>query len=170
MWIGAIRLDVRTKDQTFAGTDSLVQAKFIRDGAVLRVLNLDYPAENDHEQGAERNYDYIGATRLPRMNDQTPSLPDGIGQDPMPYPSYGIEFSNGLHGHLKLQLKIGNDDMWIKDNVDLYVLQIRQKATSFDTLDWQEDSDWTYVGTWGQDVAMSTDSGEGTTTWNLNLT
>jgi hypothetical protein len=49
MWIGSIRLIVETKDAPFAGTDSLVQATILRDGTELRVLNLDYPTENDLE-------------------------------------------------------------------------------------------------------------------------
>jgi hypothetical protein len=170
VWIGAIRLIVETKDAPYAGTDSLVQATVLRDGTELRVLNLDYPSEDDLERGAIRNYDYIGPTKLPRRNDQTPSLPDGIGQSPMPYPGYGFEFSSGLHGHLIIRLRIRGDDLWIKDNVDLFVRQIRQKATSFDTLAWIEDSDWTYVASWGQDAPMSTDSSEGYTYWNLRLT
>jgi hypothetical protein len=169
MWIGAIRLIVETKDAPDAGTDSLVQATISRDGNELRVLNLDYSTENDLERGAIRNYDYGGPTRLPRRNDRTPELPPGIGQNPMPYPGYGFEFSRGLNGHLQIRLRIRNDDMWIKDNVDLYVRFIRQRATSFDTLAWQEDADWTYIATWSQDVAMSTDSSEGFTTWTLNL-
>ena len=169
MWIGAIRLVVETKDAPNAGTDSLVQATVIRDGNDLRVLNLDYPTEDDLERGAIRNYDYIGPTRLPRRNDQTPELPPGIGQTPMPYPGYGFEFSHGLNGHLVMRLRINGDDMWIKDNVDLYVRFIRQKATSFDTLAWIEDSDWSYIASWGRDVAMSTDGSEGVTTWNLLL-
>jgi hypothetical protein len=115
MWIGAIRLTVQTKDVRFAGTDSLVQATVIRDGNDLRVLNLDYPAENDLEPGAIRNYDYSGPTKLPRRNDMTPPLPDGIGRTPMPYPGYGFEFSNGLPGHLRVRLHINGDDMWIMD-------------------------------------------------------
>ena len=170
MWIGSIRLTVQTKDAAYAGTDSLVQAGVIRDGSELRLLNLDYPTENDLERGAIRNYDYIGPTRLPRKNDKTPQLPDGIGQSPMPYPGYGFEFSNGLYGHLTLRLRINGDDMWIKDNVDLYVRYIREKATSFDTLAWIEDTDWTYIASWGKDVKMSTDSDEGYTTWSLILT
>ena len=169
MWIGAIRLVVQTKNAPFAGTDSLVQASVARDGAVLRVLNLDYPAEDDLEAGAIRAYDYIGPTKLPRRNDQTPELPPGIGRNPMPYPGYGLEFSNGLSGHLRLRLEIRGDDMWIKDNVDLYVIYIRQKATSFDTVDWVEDPNWSYVASWSQDAAMSTDSGEGTSSWTLVL-
>jgi hypothetical protein len=169
MWIGAIRLIVETEDAPAAGTDSLVQATVIRDGTTLRVLNLDYPSEDDLERGAIRNYDYIGPTKLPRRNDQTPELPPGVGQIPMPYPGYGFEFSNGLSGHLRLQLRIRGDDMWIKDNVDLYVRFIRNRATSFDTLAWIEDADWTYIASWTRDVAMSTDSSEGVTTWNLIL-
>jgi len=169
MWIGAIRLVVATEDAPNAGTDSLVQATILRDGSELRVLNLDYPAEDDLERGAIRNYDYSGPTKLPRRNDQTPELPPGIGRIPMPYPGYGFELSHGLNGHLGIRLQIRGDDMWIKDNVDLYVRFIRQRATSFDTLDWQEDANWTYIASWSQDVAMSTDSSEGFTTWTLNL-
>lgn len=169
MWIGSIRLIVETKDAPDAGTDSLTQATIMRDGSELRALRLDYPHEDDLERGTIRNYDYIGPTKLPRKNDKTPELPPGIGRIPMPYPGYGFEFSNGLNGHLKIQLRIRDDDMWIKDNIDLYVRLIRQRATSFDTLDWQEDANWTYISSWTQDVAMSTDSSEGHTTWNLIL-
>jgi hypothetical protein len=169
MWIGAIRLIVETVDSPNAGTDSLVQTSVLRDGAELRVLNLDYPTEDDLERGAIRNYDYSGPTKLPRRNDRTPELPPGIGQTPMPYPGYGFEFSSGLNGHLMLRLRIRGDDMWIKDSVDLYVRFIRNKATSFDTLAWTEDRDWTYIASWTRDVAMSTDANEGSTTWTLQL-
>ena len=170
MWIGAIRLVVQTKDApSWAGTDNLVQATMVRDNNDLRVLNLDYPTEDDLEPGAIRNYDYSGPTKLPRSNDKTPELPPGIGQSPMPYPGYGFEFSNGLNGHLKIRLRIRGDDLWIKDNVDLYLKSIRQRATSFDTVDWLEDPDWSYVATWSQDVILSTDSSEGVTTWTLVL-
>lgn len=169
MWMGSIRLTVQTEDAPYAGTDSLVQANVLRDGSQLRVLNLDYPAEDDLERGAIRNYDYMGPTKLPRRNDQTPELPPGIGQYPMPYPGYGLEFSSGLGGHLTIQLRINYDDMWIKDKVDLYIRRIRQVATSFDTLEWREDNFWSFIASWPQDVAMSTDSDEGVTTWNLVL-
>jgi hypothetical protein len=169
MWIGGLRLVVSTGHGRDAGTDSLVQASVMRNGAELRVLNLDYPTEDDLERDAIRNYDYSGPSKLPRRNDRTPPLPDGVGQNPMPYPGYGFEFSDGLNGHLQLRLRIRGDDMWIKDDVDLYVKFIRQRATSFDTLAWVEDTDWSYVASWGQDVALSTDGGEGHTTWNLVL-
>lgn len=163
------RLIATTADAPNAGTDSLLQATVLRDGAALRVLNLDYPTENDLERGAIRAYDYMGPTKLPRRNDQTPELPPGIGQIPMPYPGYGFEFSNGLNGHLRIQLRIRNDDRWIKDNIDLYVRYIRERATSFDTLAWIEDPDWSYVASWSRGVTMSTDPSEGVAVWTLAL-
>ncbi len=169
MWIGAIRLTVETADVEYAGTDSLLQAEILRDGNRLRTLNLDYPTIDDHERDAIRNYDYYGPTRLPRRNDATPELPPGIGQIPMPYPGYGFEFSSGLGSHLSIQLRTRGSDMWIKDRVDLYVREIRRIATSFDTLAWVEDSYWTYIASWTQDVAMSRDGSEGRETWRLVL-
>lgn len=169
MWIGAIRFVVKTKDAPFAGTDNTVQAVIMRDDEELRVLLLDHLDENDLERGATRNYDYRGPTKLPRRNDRTPSLPDGIFQIPMPYPDYGFEFSDGLEGHLTIKLRTTGTDMWIKDNVDLFVVFISRQATSFDTEEWQEDPHWTFINSWSQDVAMSTDPDEGRATWRLRL-
>ena len=55
---------MKQKDAPDAGTDSLVQATIVRDGNDLRVLNLDYPTEDDLERGAIRDYNYIGPTNL----------------------------------------------------------------------------------------------------------
>jgi hypothetical protein len=169
MWIGSIRFRVKTKDAPHAGTDSLVTAKLKRDGHDIEEFALDYPLENDLERGAVRNYDYIGPTRLPRNNDKTPELPPGIGETPMPYPSYGVEFSHGIQGHFTLRLEIHDDDAWTRDRVELFVREIRLKPTSIDTLEWVEDTDWTSVAVWNRDVTMSTDSSEGLSIWDLTF-
>ncbi len=59
--------------------------------------------------------------------------------------------------------------MWIKDKVDLYIREMSEHSTSFDTYEWFEDESWTYVASWSKDVAMSTDSDEGVKTLNLVL-
>ena len=59
--------------------------------------------------------------------------------------------------------------MWTKDQVDIWLKNIRQLATSFDTLDWIEDQDWTKLGSWTRDVNLSTDTSEGATTWTLGV-
>ena len=158
MWIGAIKLFVGTKDAPYAGTDDLIQATVLRDGNEVARLNLDWPNIDDNERGDQRAYTYFN---LARRNDGTPQLPPGIGQNPMPYPDHGIEFSYGLANHLKIRLSTGGADMWIKDFVDLYVREIRLMATSFDTVAWIEDSTWTFIGRWGKDVALSWDLFEG---------
>ncbi|MBA2559150.1 MAG: hypothetical protein H0V07_04560 [Propionibacteriales bacterium] len=166
MWVGSIRVGIWTADQADAGTDSLVQAEVLRDGNWISTLNLDYSTEDDLERGAFRDYFY---SNLSWDNDQTQQLPPDIGRNPMPYPDYGYEFSNGPYGHLKLRLHIRGDDMWVKDKVDLSVKEVRLVPTSFDTVAWRQDSSWSIVGVWGQDVALSTDGSEGVTTWTLNL-
>ena len=166
MWIGAIKLRVSTKDSTDSGTDHVVRAGVLRDGNELARLELDYADENDLERGAVRSYYY---SDLPRRNHHTPELPAGVGQSPMPYPDHGFEFSDGVNGHMKLRLRIHGDDKWVKDKVDLYVKEIRNVATSFDTMAWQEDATWTFVGSWPMDVPMSTDFSEGAATWTLTL-
>ena len=164
MWIGSIKLAVWTGDAPDAGTDNLVLARLLRDGTEVLALKLDYPTEDDLEPGAFRNYWYL---QLPRRNHLTPELPPGIGQIPPPYPSYGVEYSNGIHGHLALRLTIGGDDLWIKDRVDLQIKQVRPKATSFDMYAWKEDTRWSTVASWGQDVPISTDTTEGHPAWTL---
>lgn len=166
MWIGSMLLRVATLNAPTAGTDSLVTSDIVRNGAELLRLRLDYRTEDDLEPGAVRDYTYFA---LPRRNDATPQLPPGIGQSPMPYPDFGVEFSNGVNGHLRLRLRIHDDDMWIKDDVALYVREVRRIATSFDTLAWVEDASWRFLGHWSRDVAMSTDGGEGVAVWNLVL-
>jgi hypothetical protein len=166
MWVGSIKLGVRTKDAPDAGTDDLILARILRDGGEIVALRLDYSDEDDLERGASRNYFY---PVLPRRNHRPPELPPDIGQNPMPYPSEGLEFSDGLAGHLKVVLTTSGMDMWIKDNVDFYITEIRQVSTSFDTLAWIKDSDWTYLGTWSQDVALSWDLTEGVPIWTMGL-
>lgn len=168
MWIGAIRLVVALKDAPDAGTENVVTAVVLRDGVEVARLKLGYPTEDDLEPGTVRNYDYLGPTKLGRKNDETPELPPNLGRNPMPYPSYGLEFSSGLGGHLKIRLRIQGTDMWI-DNVDLHVRLVRHQADSFDTLGWKEDAGWSYVWSWGRDVPRSTQFSEGFTTWTLRL-
>lgn len=162
MWIGAIRFRVRTKDAPNAGTDNLVRARVYRNGLQLGRYDFDSSAD-DLERGSVRNYDYSGPVALPRRFDQTEELPPGVGQHPMPYPSYGFEFSNGLPNHLLISLRIHGDDMWFKDSVEVFIRELRLVPVpgSFDTLEWKVDPDWTRVHNWNADVQMSDESGEG---------
>ncbi len=163
MWISKIGFEVWTEDAVYAGTDHLVTIEVMRDNRVLWAGKFDYSTEDDLEAGAQRWYGYV----VPGLYlDETPPLPEGIGRIPAPYPSQGMEYSNGLHDHMRCRLHIHGDDMWTKDRVDIWVKEIKQVATSFDTLDWVE-QDWTHLGAWTQDTNLSWDGGEGFTTWTL---
>lgn len=59
MWIGQIRLGVRTGNHRNAGTDHRVKVGVIRDGKSLVNLLLDYPTEDDLERGTFREYGFI---------------------------------------------------------------------------------------------------------------
>jgi hypothetical protein len=164
--MGSIMLDVRTKDADFAGTDSVVTATIVRDGKELYDLTLDYANEDDLERGASRRYWYLD---IPRRNDGTPELPPDIGQIPMPYPDFGVQFSHGLAGHLALRLRVHGDDLWIKDEVDVSIREVSRVATSFDTEAWQE-GPWQDVASFGQDVPISPHfPPEGHPFWNLSF-
>jgi hypothetical protein len=164
MWIGNIGFMVWTKDTPVAGTDSLVTVEMIRNGNHLFTGRLDFPTLDDLEPGSVRFYGY----EVPaRYLDRTPPLPDGVGRIPPPYPDKGVEFSDGLIGHLACRLRIHGNDLWTKDRVDIYVKETRLVATSFDTEGWRTDQFWTHLGMWTQDVDLSTDSTEGPDTWTL---
>jgi hypothetical protein len=165
MWIGSIRLRIRTEDVPHAGTDSEVRVTIMRDGQDVQTVSLDLPGEDNLERGTTRDYVY---TRLERSNDQTPELPDGLATSPSPYPSYGVEFSDGVFRHLGLRFRIRGSDMWIKDNVDIAVREIEKVPEGFDSWVWRESSAWIHVGTRSADVRMSTDSDEGVRTMVLS--
>ncbi|HEX3250127.1 MAG TPA: hypothetical protein VHS05_11915 [Pyrinomonadaceae bacterium] len=169
MWIAAIRLKVLTKDARYAGTDDLVQAIFSRDDHVVTTFNLDKPGVDDHEPGDERRYVFSGASNLPRDTDQTVELQPGVREDPMPYPPFGFEFSNGLDDHLVIRLQVVGNDMWVKDRVDFDIKQIRLVNTASNTRDWGVDPSWSHVKTWNPDVRLSLDPREGLPFMDLHV-
>ena len=162
-WISEIMFRVVTEDSVDAGTDSLLTVEIFRGGDHLVTGRLDFRHLDDYERDDDRFYNFV----IPdRHLHRTPPLPDGIGRIPSPYPETGMEFSDGLAGHLRCRLRIHNDDMWIKDNVEIWVKEVRLRWSG-DSAAWHEDERHRRLGSWGQDVAMSTDGDEGPHTWTL---
>lgn len=153
MWIGGVRLVVKTKDRKYAGTDSDVQAGFLRNGWELTYGTLDL-AGDDLGRGDERGYNFIFSDWF---NDRTQPIDFDPSPNPPPYPDRGIEYSNGLVGNLGIRLRIMGADMWIKDELHIYTKQIRLKSTALSEPSWRLDDDWHYEGSSLTDVRMSTD-------------
>jgi hypothetical protein len=120
---------------------------------------LDYPHENDLERGAFQSYTYshLPLSPDPLSADSTPLLlpwetdelsPDHPGQSPPPRPDYGIEFSDGLFGHLNMSIRIHGSNLWIPEYIDVTGRAIRLQETSLDRFEWREDFDWFNLGAW----------------------
>jgi hypothetical protein len=165
MWIGSLRLRVRTKARPEAGTDNLVTVGLLRDGNEVAKLRLDHRYQDDLEPGVSQNFTFTGPSSLPRSHDRPP-MNEGTSRKPV-YPPYGIEFSQGCKGHLALQATIHGDDLWIKDSVELFVREIRPSIHADGTVTWVESSEWTPVARWGKDAPISGDKREGTRTWTM---
>jgi hypothetical protein len=168
MWVGAISLFVQTGTSVHAGTDSDVTASVVRDDFAVADLALGVPHFDDLERGSGRFYNFES---LARKNDRTPELPPSQSQSPMPFPESGIEFSDGLEGHLKLVLSIGGRDLWVKDRIDLFIKQSRFGGLGgpANIQDWVVDDEFTFVASWGMNVAMSRDPAEGHETWTMRF-
>lgn len=158
MWIGSIRLDVRTEDEPGAGTDDTVVATLLRDGEEIVDLKLTRPDIDDLEEGSLRRYVY------PHL--KFDAAPDDTFPVPVS-PTYGVQFPDGLKGHLALRLFNSSGDMWVKDEVILFVRRLRSDNDSGGP--WVEDDEWTFVESFSRDVALSAHPVEGTPTWLLEV-
>jgi len=171
MWIGAIRFSIGIGDLPSSGTHSLVQVRVLRDADVLTTFPLDAPPEIGLQRGYYMTFDLVGPDWLSRHNDETPNYPPGYAAIPMPYPHYGFEFSNGLSGHLRLQLWIKGDDKFQWSFVDLAVKVIHQVDAGFGIKIWKRRPYWDSVQLWRPEelVTMSSDPGEGYPAYELDV-
>lgn len=171
MWIGAIRFSIRTGDLPSTGTHSLVQVRVLRDEDVLTIFPLDAPPEIGLPHESIMTFELVGPDWLPRHNDETPNYPPGYAANPMPYPSYGFEFSHGLPGHMRLQLWIDGDDAFQWMWVDLAVKVIREVDTQFGFKIWKRHPFWQEVQLWEPEsyVTMSSNPNKGYPVYELDV-
>ena len=169
MWVGAIKLLVDTDYAMSAGTKDLVDVSFRRDGKSLFDYPLDFPPLTGIERLSTNIYVWSGKDALPRRNDKTPELPSGEVQIPMPYPSYGIEFSDGLNGHLGLRINIRGDDKLMVGLVELSVKHIKLENGPLGFQLWRRGSHWSQLGSWLGTWILSTDPHEGQKSFDLDV-
>ena len=168
MWIGAIKLRVYTGYQVQAGTTSLVEVSFRRDGEGLIVFPLEFPPAVGIDRASHPTYAWSD-NDLPRRNDKTPSLPSGEVQIPMPYPDHGFEFSDGVKNHFDLRLRIRGQDEWVVEEAELWVKHV-VLVNWLGLKIWQTSSQWSKVGEWNsQTWLLSTDPPEGDKTADFKV-
>jgi hypothetical protein len=164
-WIGEIGWDIRTSSAQFAGTDTRVSVEILRDNALVIALLVEPGSTTrlDRGDGAFYWWRFQGANFAPRDSDI------GVSHGGAGFP-HGVEFPQGVVGHLKCRFRAWGDDMWIKDNIDGYVRYATERGVpgTIDSTVWVDDINWSLIWHFPQDVALSTDASEGFTTWTLN--
>lgn len=162
-WISEIGWDIKTLNTPVAGTDTRVSVEILRDDVQVISLLIEPGNTTRLDRGDSRFYwwRFRGANFAP--SDEPGHT---AGEQAFPH---GVEFPRDIRNHLKCRLRAWGDDMWIKDNVDAYVRYARLVAVpgTIDSFVWVDDLNWTFVGSFAQDVALSTDPAEGFRTWTL---
>jgi hypothetical protein len=163
-WISEIGWDIRTSNIQFAGTDTPISVEILRDNALVIALLVEPGSTSRLDRGESQFYwwKFQGANFAPSSSDTAESH----GGEGFPH---GVEFPQDIRGHLQCRLRAWGDDMWIKDNVGGYVRYARLVGVSgtIDSTIWVDDLNWTFVGDFTRDIAISTDPQEGPRTWTL---
>ena len=168
MWVGSIRVRVRTKSTATASTDSPVIAAIVRDNVAVYAFFLNPELRTFGQptlelvSGTDRNFVQFS---LPKTSDN-----ESIDA-PLEQPPYGLEFTNGLSGHCTLKLRIFGNDLWITDEVELFIRELHpvRLSKTLDALTWVEEANWKAVAQWSKDIRISTDTSEGFAIVNLNV-
>ncbi|MFN8372737.1 MAG: hypothetical protein U0694_07650 [Anaerolineae bacterium] len=168
MWVGSIRVRVRTKAASTASTDSPVIAAIMRDTIALYAffLNPEFRtfARPNLEISSGTDRDFFQYS-LPKSSDSP--VPD----EPGGQPPYGLEFGSGLAEHCTLKLRIFGNDLWITDEVELLIRELHpvHLPETSKAFTWVEETNWKSVGLWSKDIRISSDTSEGFAIVNFNV-
>ena len=146
---------IQTGNQPWSGTDTTMKIEILRDGNLIKRLNLEPGNTPRLNRGELATYYWVFTS------------PDNIGVavsgTPVPYTE---AFPNGIRGHLQVRLVAQGDDAWEKVRIDSTVHsgRLRYIPGTIDGFTWQEDWD---EFAFTRDVVISTDPREGPSTWTL---
>jgi hypothetical protein len=147
---------IQTGDAWWSGTDGTVKIEILRDGRLVKRLNLEKGRTPRLDRGEWATYFWEFQS------------PDGLGVavsgTAVPYTE---SFPNGIRGHLQVKFVAQSDDAWEALEIDssVYSGQLRHIPGTIDAVEWRETvEDFRFPG---RDV-LSTDRSEGATTLTLN--
>ena len=147
---------IKTGSKWWSGTDTQIKIEILRDGTLLKRLNLEPGRTPRLDRSEQATYYWVFQS------------PDGIGVSisgtAVPYFE---RFPNGIQGHLQVRLIAKGDDAWEKDWIssNVYFGELRGVPGTIDSVVWNEDWQTFFFG---RDVALSTDRSEGFTSLTLN--
>jgi hypothetical protein len=149
--------DVTTSQEPGSGTDSPVEITILRDGEPVWNCMLE-SGETERLDRGSSGYYYIRFHSPIFEPGETDTWTAGLDKNPN-----GIEFSQGIHGHLVCILSIHGDDLWRESDIGAYVRYCRPAAVpgTIDSMHWQDDDDTTLLGSGDRAFSLSTNSDEG---------
>lgn len=147
---------IKTGDKSWSGTNTQIKIEILRDGALVKRLNLEPGQTPRLDRSEQSTYFWVFKN------------PDGIGVavsgTTVPYYE---DFPNGIRGHLQVRLIAMGDDAWEKDWIrsTVYSGELRYVPNTIDSVVWNEDWETFFFG---RDVVLSTDRSEGFSSLTLN--
>lgn len=161
LMIRGLRWDISTSNDPGAGTDARLACEIFRDGNYLFRVNLE-PGETERlDRGTFFSLYYMFTQPFYAL-----PIDQGIAQGVV-----GIEFPQGIAGHLSLKLQIYGDDKWVKDRIEVYARlgELIRDEEGGGLLVYDDKNDWEFIGFFGQKTSLSTNPDEGFTSWRLNF-
>lgn len=152
---------ISTGTEPTGGTDARLDCEILRDGAHLFTVHLELGNSERLDRGRSDNLFYM----FKRAFYASP-IDEGLARG-----TVGIEVPHGIPGHVTLRLRILGDDLWVKKSVTVSARlgTLFRYSEGGGLLVVPEDEPWEFLGFFGQQVTLSTDSREGFTTWDLRL-
>jgi hypothetical protein len=146
---------IKTGDAWWSGTDSTVKIEILRDGNLIKRLNLEPGRTPRLDRGELATYYWEFQS------------PDNIGVaiSGTAIPYYEV-FPDGVRGHLQVRLIAQGDDAWEKIWIESTVHWgwLRGVPGTIDSVQWIED--WE-IFLFDKRTVLSTDPSEGFRTWTL---
>jgi hypothetical protein len=154
-WLGGLKWDIRTSNDPGAGTDQALTCTILRDDKPITSFSLE---PGDTERLDRGGHDVLfgqvkgawfdpnaGDVNLARVQDE-----------------HGVEFPNGIPGHMKLRLQVAGDDEWIKESVTVFgqIGELWRDAEGGVSEDFADGNPWTNLGTYSMKRWLSTDPGD----------
>jgi hypothetical protein len=154
-YITSIRFRIITRDWRGAGTNDQVAVTILRDGQNVQSWSLEPGGTTRLDRGEDRYY----TCNFSRVYLEPISSISG-SEGPRPN---GVEFHQGISGHLTCRLTIFGNDTWITDRIIVQVKYAHREhvAGTIDSFRWVTDRHWTRIGTFEDDIHMSTDADDG---------
>jgi hypothetical protein len=155
----AIAWDIKTSGEQFGGTDNRITCEILRDDVKIFTVILEPGNTTRLDRGLVDALTYQ-FTRPFLAFPTNESLSQGV---------IGIEFPSGFAGHLKMRLRNTGDDLWIKENINVYgrIGELYRDDEGGALLVFKDGNQWADLGSFTKRKVLSTDPNEGTTTLTL---